>query len=574
MSGLKLAPALTLPPEAALQRFGILAMSGAGKSNAAVVFAEEMYDCGIPWVAIDPKGDWWGVRSSKSGKGDGLKVPVFGGLKGDVPLEETAGKLIAALVASKRLTCVLDISEMSKGAQLRFLTDFADTLLRENRAPLQVICEEADEYLPQRVMKREAPCVGAWSKLVKRGRFRGVFVTLVTQRSAALNKDALSQIDTLIPMRVGDPRDKKALREWVVEHDVGQEMFDSLPRLEDGEAWLWSPHKLKLMERVRFRRRRTFDSGATPDWEEREPARLADIDLDAVRDEMAEAIEKATLDDPKALRKRIAKLERELKMRPTETETVEVEKIVEVPVLANGAADELKAAVEAIREVGERLPEAVAPITAELERVQVARASSQTHAPTRPGIPPVSRERVPQARAAPPANTAGIPELISQQARKMLQALTARHPMRLTRSQWSAISGYSSRSSSWSTSIRELRDAGLIHEDHGEVQATQTAFDLLGEDVPEPQTSEEIIATWRRALKGPQAVAFFDTIVGAHPEGISRDELAEQTGYSKGSSSFSSTITALRRNRLIEDHGGELVASDDLFLGESEAADG
>ena len=35
----------------------MLAVRRAGKSNAAVVIAEEMYDAGLPWVAIDAKGD-------------------------------------------------------------------------------------------------------------------------------------------------------------------------------------------------------------------------------------------------------------------------------------------------------------------------------------------------------------------------------------------------------------------------------------------------------------------------------------------------------------------------------------
>lgn len=43
---------LTLPLDAATRRMAILAMPGAGKSNAAVVMAEEMTLRSIPWVAI------------------------------------------------------------------------------------------------------------------------------------------------------------------------------------------------------------------------------------------------------------------------------------------------------------------------------------------------------------------------------------------------------------------------------------------------------------------------------------------------------------------------------------------
>ena len=115
---LKVADGLSLPLDAVTETFGILAARRAGKSNAAVVMAEEMFDAGLPWVAIDPKGDWWGIRSDGDGKkAGGLPIPIFGGLHGDVPLEPGAGALIADLVVDERLTCVLDVSGFERGRQ-------------------------------------------------------------------------------------------------------------------------------------------------------------------------------------------------------------------------------------------------------------------------------------------------------------------------------------------------------------------------------------------------------------------------------------------------------------------------
>lgn len=74
---LRLGEDLALPLEAVTETFAILAKRRAGKSNAAVVLAEEMFAAGLPWVAVDPKGDWWGIRAS--GDGPGLAVVVFGG---------------------------------------------------------------------------------------------------------------------------------------------------------------------------------------------------------------------------------------------------------------------------------------------------------------------------------------------------------------------------------------------------------------------------------------------------------------------------------------------------------------
>jgi hypothetical protein len=71
---LRIAPDLKLPLEAATQTFAILAVRGAGKSNTAVVLAEEFHKAGIHWIAIDPKGDWWGIQSAADGKSPGLEV--------------------------------------------------------------------------------------------------------------------------------------------------------------------------------------------------------------------------------------------------------------------------------------------------------------------------------------------------------------------------------------------------------------------------------------------------------------------------------------------------------------------
>ncbi len=555
-------PKVRLKPEQALQRFGILAMSGAGKSNTAVVMAEELFENNVPWVAIDPKGDWWGIRSSSDGEGPGLAVPVFGGLHGDLPLLETAGKEVAELIAETRLTCILDVSEFSsKAAQLRFLTDFAETLLKKNRDPLMVFCEEADDYLPQRVMSSEAKCVGAWTKLVKRGRFRGIFVTLISQRSAALSKDALNQIDTLIPMRITAPRDRKAIEEWVMAHGIGKELIDSLNTLEDGEGWLWSPQKLKLMERLPFRRRRTFDSGETPTLKgSRPPAKLADVDLAAVEEKMAKAVEKAKQEDPEELRKEIANLRKQLNERPSEPTEVEVE--VEVPVEVPVFPEALKEQVLAL--LG-RVAEAASPLMAEVRDGKFDPAPGKIRRPPSP-TPKTGRPsgdtRPPAPPASKPRDDPGTSDL-PRGAAKMLRTLVQRHPMKLSRNQLATLSGYSVKSSTVSSSLTALRDGDFIEQGEGLIWPSEAGFAEVGE-VPEPPSSDELIAIWRNALTAG-ARAFFDVLVDRHPERLTRSELAETAGYSTSSSTVSSSLTTLRRNGLLVEGGGQIGLAEELF---------
>jgi hypothetical protein len=82
---LRIADTLALPVEAVTQTIGIL---GAGKTNTAVVIAEEMIRARLPSVIVDPVGVWWGLRSSKDGLHKGLPVYIFGGEQGDIPLDK------------------------------------------------------------------------------------------------------------------------------------------------------------------------------------------------------------------------------------------------------------------------------------------------------------------------------------------------------------------------------------------------------------------------------------------------------------------------------------------------------
>ena len=335
---LNVSPTMKLPADAVTSTFAVLAMVGAGKSNAGAVFGEEFYAAGLPFVAIDPKGDWWGLRSSGDGTGPGLPIPIFGGLHGDLPLHEDMGKLIADLIVDQNLTCILDVSEFpSKAAQMRFLTDFGEHLYRRHGRqpqPRHLIMEEADEYLPQIVRADETRCVGVWTRIAKRGRQRGLGFTIISQRSAAVNKDALSQCATLIPLRTTGSHDRKAILDWISYHDASRDVVDSLPGLADGEAYAISPHWLvrhgqPAVQRFRFRQRWTFDSGATPQVGRARPvATLADIDLGALEVRMAAVVEKAAADDPRRLKKRIAELERQLARR-ADTDPAEVARLIE-----------------------------------------------------------------------------------------------------------------------------------------------------------------------------------------------------------------------------------------------------
>lgn len=151
-----------------------------GKTYTAAVLVEELLAAGAQVVAVDPVGVWWGLRASADGTGPGLPIVVFGGDHGDLPREASQGAEIAALIVEEGIAAVLDLALLRKGEQARFMTAFAETLYHRNRQPLPLVLDEADAFAPQRPQRGQQRLLGAIEDLVRRGRARGLGVTLVT----------------------------------------------------------------------------------------------------------------------------------------------------------------------------------------------------------------------------------------------------------------------------------------------------------------------------------------------------------------------------------------------------------
>lgn len=258
----------TLPVDAALQKFAILGISGSGKSSTAAVLAGEMCQNNLPWIALDPVSVWWGLRAARDGSPGGYPVVVFGGDHGDLPLEKGAGVKIAEALVAEPVYAVIDLSNESKRFWHQFVSDFALTLMHHNPdVQRHIFVEEAPEFIPQRTkVDLTARCKEAMERLIRLGRNRGYGFTLISQRPATVDKDALSQMDNLFALRTVGAHDRKALSDWLAEKNSGDKIeafLDDLPSLESGEAYFWSPHWQKAFTKIKVRERETFHPGET-----------------------------------------------------------------------------------------------------------------------------------------------------------------------------------------------------------------------------------------------------------------------------------------------------------------------
>lgn len=558
----------SVPADLLTQTIAILAKRGVGKTYTGSVFAEEFLERGLPVVALDPIGVWWGLRSSADGKGPGYSIPVFGGEHGDLPLADSSGKALAELVVNERIPAVLDVSLLRKNAQRKFVTDFAEELYQSNREALHVILDEADVFAPQRIMHGNERMFGAIDDIIRRGRARGIGVTMITQRPAVLHKDVLSQAEVLVAMQLIHARDRKAIEEWVVAHDAEgrfDDMKESLASLQVGEAWFWSPGWLDLYKKVKIRKRRTLDSSATPKAGAAKVVakRLADIDLSAIEQQLEEATEQARQNDPKHLRAEIAKLKRELSSDDArDREIARLRDQLESQIKHHGelleeamaegrqwAIDKMMAALEEIKQQSSgRALEELRHRGRERRRAEAK-------------LPPIETMRATPTRPTPASNGDAS---IGSGERKILSVLAQHQDSGRTQVQVAMLSGYSSKSGGFRNYISKLRTSGLLEGGKDNLRITEAGLAALGDDWEPLPTGQALRDYWYDKAGGKAEGLILRCLCDAWPNPMSKDEVAEATGYSVTSGGFRNSLSRLRTLQLISG-SAELVASQELF---------
>jgi hypothetical protein len=242
--------------------------SGSGKSNTASVLAEELLDCGLSLCIVDTDGEYYGLKEEyellHAGAGDRCDVRVG-------PAD--AGKL-ANLALGENVPVILDCSGYLEEDEAReTVTALAKQLFAreaEYRKPFLLLIEEVHEYLPQGRGLDEAG--DALLRIAKRGRKRGLGLLGLSQRPAAVDKDFITQCDWLVWHRLTWKNDTDLVTDL-----LGKEYGELVEELDDGEAIVqadWNDD----VQRFRFRRKRTFDAGATPGLEDVDRPSLQSVD--------------------------------------------------------------------------------------------------------------------------------------------------------------------------------------------------------------------------------------------------------------------------------------------------------
>lgn len=554
------------------QHIAILGKTGSGKSSVLRHIVEHLLDRKKRVCIVDPKGDWWGLKVSADGKGAGYPVILFGDFKKadarDVPINDRSGKHIADLITSGNRPCVIGLRGWSQGAMTRFWVDFASGLFNANSGEMYLVGDEFHNFAPKQwkgMSDRETPVgVGLhWSnRLLSEGRGLGLVCMIASQRPQKVHNDTLTSCETLFAMRVVHAADREAVKTWIDgngDPEVGKEVLRTLAALARGEAWVWSPEIGFGPKRIAFPMFRTFDSFAPPQLQGKVSSKgWADVNLDAVRTALSEAVREAEANDPKLLRKQIAELTAQLKKRPAETKVETKTERVEVPVLKDGHLQRTEKIIERTESLGQKL------LT---EASELRRLITPAAAVKQPAMRQVGTANIPQSIPTRPkpsivAGLAKIADAISPLPigeRKVLAALI-QYPDGLRREQLTVITGY--KRSSRDAYIQRLREKGLTATDGERVIATEAGIAVLPDYTPLPR-GQELQDYWLAKLpQGERAI--LEVLIHQYPSPVRRDALDEVTGYKR--SSRDAYLNRLAAKELVEDSGrGEVRASEELF---------
>ncbi len=283
------------------QCVAILGIRGSGKSNTAGVIFEELLCHRYPMSIVDIEGEYFGLKEKYEvlvvGTGDGVEIEID---------PDCAGE-IAQVSMEENVPVVLDLSgflsdertELLK-AYLSSLWNLAGTL----RRPYIIGIEEAHEFIPQGVKTELKEMI---ARIALRGRKRGLGGIIVSQRSAKVDKDVLSQAGMLFLHRVVHEVDMRVYSELLPWRK--SEVKEIVNSLDTGDCVYVNGDRILP---IYVRERETFHAGFTPSLES-----VKSPELKKVSESIIEAIEKARSGKRRKsaedeLRDRIARLEEAL----------------------------------------------------------------------------------------------------------------------------------------------------------------------------------------------------------------------------------------------------------------------
>ncbi|GGL34404.1 hypothetical protein GCM10009037_17550 [Halarchaeum grantii] len=364
---------LELPTEEVLTgRAFITGKSGSGKSNSVSVVIEELLERQYPVLVVDTDGEYYGLKEEyellHAGADDGC----------DIQVSPEHAERLANIALDENVPVILDVSGfLDEDAADELVFETAKHLFAKEKKlkkPFLLVVEEVHEYIPEGAGMGETGRM--LIKVGKRGRKHGLGVVGISQRPADVKKDFITQANWLVWHRLTWENDTK-----VVGRIVGSEYEAAVSELDAGEAFVQADWTDDAVERVQFKRKRTFDAGATPGLDDFERP-----ELKSVSDTLVEDLSDITSAEEQR-QDRIADLERKLENREARIAELEdeLERARDVSAaarklanaVAHGDADAAQATLADAGETGEKVRGDVAALRERIDELEARLADAE-----------------------------------------------------------------------------------------------------------------------------------------------------------------------------------------------------
>src|SRR5579883_2553377 len=294
----------------------VLGITGFGKTNTAAVLIEELLSQGLPLTIVDIESEYYGLKQS-------YQVLVAGrSIHAEVPLEMSNAASLAEISIRRGISVILDLADYTQDEASTILTRYFKRLWEVasiERKPYEIVLEECHEWIPQSV---STPLKQILTRIALRGRKRGLGIILVSQRSAKVEKDVLTQASLLFLHKVVHPTDLRVYKDLIPLSAV--EVENMVRNIRPGEAIMIYNQQVSV---IQVRLRHTFHVGSTPTLSpvvQPKLRKLNEVVLRELRSLTANSYqESASADEKTRLARRVQELEEVIALKDAEIERLQ-----------------------------------------------------------------------------------------------------------------------------------------------------------------------------------------------------------------------------------------------------------
>lgn len=560
----------------------ICANSGGGKSYAVRKILEESSNK-VMSIILDVEGEFRTLREQY----DFLLI----GSEGDVELNMKSAKLLPKKIMGLEVSTIIDISDLKRNERIKYVKDFLEALMELPRKegywkPCIVVLDEAHLLAGQQ--EKQDSCSSVID-LMTRGRKRGYCGVLCTQRISKLHKDAVAEANNIMIGRTGLDIDMKRASE-ILGFTNKLDML-SLRDLGEGEFYVFGTAISRHVKKAKVEEVKTTHPRAGMDLRKEiiKPTEKIINILSNLKDLPQEAERK--LKEANDYKKEIIELKRDLNKIPKEV--IREEKVIEVvdklkleQTYQRGAKETEKKYEGIIRSLelnGRQVEKALRKLISDGAKILESKAFSITADKPPIIIPEFSsskKERkvtsVDRGQGAPNNAPSGVrrsvvagsnpaPSIYDEEiklnlcTRKIYSFLFNNSNREFSRVQLATITGYSHRSGGFGDAISRLNILGLIRKNGTLIGAGELKPELATEDMKELS-----IELWFGRLNKCTRTVL--KLLFENPyESYSRQEIAEQTGYSASSGGFGDAISKLNVLGMINKEGTMIKLNPELL---------